>query len=85
MSSSLSSVPEDASFSYRGRRINYCDYGEGPRVVVLTHGLLMNAPSMGMLRARLRHRGFDVHTFGYPSTSATLADNAKEIGPSKKA
>jgi pimeloyl-ACP methyl ester carboxylesterase len=31
-----------SSFTYRGRRIAYREYGGGPRVVVLTHGLLMD-------------------------------------------
>ena len=32
----------EASFTHHGRRISYREYGDGPRVLVLTHGLLMD-------------------------------------------
>lgn len=42
MLSSRRSDPTCPSFTYRGRRICYREYGTGPRVLVLTHGLLMD-------------------------------------------
>ena len=39
----VSSVSRDASFTFRGRRIAYREYGAGPRVVMLIHGLLMDS------------------------------------------
>ncbi len=60
--SSLSSVPSAASFSYRGRRISYCEYGEGPRVVVLTHGLLMDRRMYTKLAPTIAARGHRVIT-----------------------
>ena len=32
----------DGSFRHAGRRLAYSSYGEGPRVVVLLHGLLFS-------------------------------------------
>ena len=31
-----------SSFTHRGRRLSYREYGSGPRAIVLTHGLLMD-------------------------------------------
>jgi len=50
------------SFEYQGRRIAYCDHGEGPRVLVLTHGLLMDQRMFGRLAPALAARGHCVLT-----------------------
>jgi pimeloyl-ACP methyl ester carboxylesterase len=58
----LLSVPLDASFTHRGRRISYCEYGEGPRVLVLTHGLLMDRRMYTKLAPAIAARGYRVIT-----------------------
>jgi len=58
----LSSQPRVASFAYRGRRISYCEHGSGPRVVVLTHGLLMDRRMYTKLAPALAARGHRVIT-----------------------
>jgi pimeloyl-ACP methyl ester carboxylesterase len=58
----LSSVPLDASFTHRGRRISYREYGEGPRVLVLTHGLLMDRRMYTKLAPAIAARGYRVIT-----------------------
>jgi len=35
-------MPSYACFTHRGRQIGYCEHGTGSRVIVLTHGLLMD-------------------------------------------
>ena len=45
------------SFEYEGHRIEYDSYGEGDRLVVLTHGLLMNRRMFGRLGPDLAARG----------------------------
>ncbi len=58
----LSSAPRVASFTHRDRRISYCEYGSGPRVVVLTHGLLMDRRMYTKLAPALAARGHRVIT-----------------------
>ena len=43
MSLSRGSEASYSSFTYRGRRIGYCEHGSGPRAIVLIHGLLMDS------------------------------------------
>jgi pimeloyl-ACP methyl ester carboxylesterase len=43
--------------SYEGHRIEYDSYGEGDRVIVLVHGLLMNRRMFGRLGPALAERG----------------------------
>lgn len=47
---------------YEGRRIAYRVYGSGPRVVVLTHGLLMDGRMFAKLAPLLAERGYRVVT-----------------------
>jgi pimeloyl-ACP methyl ester carboxylesterase len=58
----LSAVPRDASFEYRGRRIAYREYGAGPRVLVLTHGLLMDGRMYSKVAPAIAARGHRVIT-----------------------
>ncbi len=44
-------------FSYEGHRISYDSYGEGKRVLVLVHGLLMNRRMYEPLAPRLARHG----------------------------
>ena len=52
----------EGSFRHHGRRIAYADYGEGERVLVLAHGLLMNRHMYDNLAPELASRGFRVIT-----------------------
>jgi pimeloyl-ACP methyl ester carboxylesterase len=45
------------AFSYEGHRIEYDSYGEGERVLVLVHGLLMNRRMFDRLGPELAGRG----------------------------
>jgi pimeloyl-ACP methyl ester carboxylesterase len=45
------------SFSYEGHRIEYDSYGEGEKVIVLVHGLLMNRRMFDRLAPELASRG----------------------------
>lgn len=58
----VQSRPSDASFSFRGRKIAYREYGSGPRVVVLTHGLLMDGRMYSRLAPAVAERGHRVIT-----------------------
>jgi pimeloyl-ACP methyl ester carboxylesterase len=51
-----------ASFPYRGYRISYRTYGNGPRLVVLTHGLLMDHRMYTRLATMLADAGNRVVT-----------------------
>jgi pimeloyl-ACP methyl ester carboxylesterase len=52
-------VPE---FSYQGRRISYDEYGEGDRLLVLVHGLLLNKHMFDRLAAVMAAHGNRVVT-----------------------
>ena len=54
------SLPPAASFVHRGRRIGYREHGRGGRVVVLTHGLLMDGRMYTKLGPTLAARGHRV-------------------------
>jgi pimeloyl-ACP methyl ester carboxylesterase len=58
----MSSTPEPANFVHDGRRIAYRDYGSGDRVIVLTHGLLMDSRMYTSLAPALAARGHRVVT-----------------------
>lgn len=45
------------SFQYEGHRIEYDSYGDGERLLVLVHGLLMNRRMFGRLGPELAERG----------------------------
>ena len=49
-------------FTYEGRSLAYTDYGEGPRVCVLLHGLLLNQRMHEPLARSLAERGNRVVT-----------------------
>jgi pimeloyl-ACP methyl ester carboxylesterase len=50
-------APLEGSFRYAGHRIAYDVYGEGDRVIVLVHGLLMNRRMFERLGRELASRG----------------------------
>lgn len=58
----VQSRPSDAIFSFRGRRIAYREYGSGPRVVVMTHGLLMDGRMYSRLAPAVAAHGHRVIT-----------------------
>lgn len=55
-------VPVPRSFTHNGRRLAYCEYGAGPRVLVMTHGLLMDRRMFTALAPSVAARGFRVIT-----------------------
>lgn len=57
-----SDLPASQSFVHEGRRIAYRSYGSGSRVVVLTHGLLMDNRMYTKLAPTLAERGNRVIT-----------------------
>jgi len=50
------------SFTFEGRRIAYSEYGSGDRLLVLTHGLLMNRTMYARLAPEMARRGNRVVT-----------------------
>src|SRR3954462_7683637 len=50
------------TFQHEGQRIAYTEYGEGPRSVVLIHGLLLSQRMQAPLARSLADRGFRVIT-----------------------
>jgi pimeloyl-ACP methyl ester carboxylesterase len=50
------------TFSHHGRRLAYRTYGDGPRVVVMTHGLLMDGRMYSALGPTLAEAGYRVVT-----------------------
>src|SRR5688572_12001565 len=60
------SIPSSQSFMHGGRRIAYRVYGEGDRVVVLTHGLLMDSRMFAKLGPAVARHGFRVITVDMP-------------------
>jgi pimeloyl-ACP methyl ester carboxylesterase len=59
---------EAASFTHRGRRIAYRVHGSGPRVIVLTHGLLMDSrmyTHVAPMLAEAGHRVITVDMLGH--------------------
>jgi pimeloyl-ACP methyl ester carboxylesterase len=55
-------TPKDGFVSYGGQRLAYADFGEGERVLVLVHGLLMNRHMYDHLAPEMASRGFRVIT-----------------------
>jgi pimeloyl-ACP methyl ester carboxylesterase len=53
-------TPREGSVLHQGQRIAYADYGEGPRTLVLVHGLLMNRHMYDHLAPEMAARGFRV-------------------------
>lgn len=54
--------PSPQLFEHHGRRIAYREYGAGPRVLVMTHGLLMDSRMFGKLAPAVAARGNRVIT-----------------------
>jgi pimeloyl-ACP methyl ester carboxylesterase len=52
----------EGSFVYDGRRIAYAEFGEGERVLVLAHGLLMNRHMYDHVAPEMAKRGIRVIT-----------------------
>lgn len=52
----------EGSFLYNGQRIEFTDHGEGDRVLVLVHGLLMNRHMYDHLAPEMASRGIRVIT-----------------------
>jgi pimeloyl-ACP methyl ester carboxylesterase len=52
----------EGSFRFNGHRIAFADYGEGDRVLVLAHGLLMNRHMYDNLAPEMASRGLRVIT-----------------------
>src|SRR6476619_7319234 len=52
----------EGSFRYRGHRIAYEEHGEGDRVLILVHGLLMNRRMYDRLAPEMASRGNRVIT-----------------------
>jgi pimeloyl-ACP methyl ester carboxylesterase len=61
-SSGPSVVPEPSSFRCRGHRLAYSVWGQGPRLIVLTHGLLMDQRMYTQLAPTLSAAGHRVVT-----------------------
>ncbi len=55
-------LPQSQSFVHQGRHIAYREYGSGPRVLVLTHGLLMDDRMFSVLAPAVAARGHRVIT-----------------------
>jgi pimeloyl-ACP methyl ester carboxylesterase len=53
---------KEGSFRFNGHRIAFADYGEGDRVLVLAHGLLMNRHMYDKLAPEMASRGLRVIT-----------------------
>jgi pimeloyl-ACP methyl ester carboxylesterase len=56
------STPISGSFEHAGQRLSYSEYGSGPRLVVLLHGLLLNQRMHAALARDLAERGNRVVT-----------------------
>jgi pimeloyl-ACP methyl ester carboxylesterase len=54
--------PKDGYVPFNGQRLAYAEYGEGERVLVLVHGLLMNRHMYDHLAPEIASRGFRVIT-----------------------
>lgn len=81
--------PELSSFTHRGRRIAYQEHGSGPRVIVLTHGLLMDRRMYTKLAPTLAaagHRVITVDMLGhgasdqpYEMTSYSMTEFGRDV------
>jgi pimeloyl-ACP methyl ester carboxylesterase len=54
--------PEDGYVQFNGQRLAYAEFGEGDRVLVLVHGLLMNRHMYDHLAPEMASRGYRVIT-----------------------
>ncbi len=62
----MSRPPPSQHFEHNGRRVAWREYGSGPRVVVLLHGLLMDGRMFVKLAPELAARGYRVLTVDLP-------------------
>jgi len=53
-------TPRSSAFTHDGRRLVYDEYGEGPRTVVLLHGLLLSRKMQAPVAEPLAERGYRV-------------------------
>ena len=51
-----------ATFRFEGHKLSYAEHGDGPRTIVLLHGLLLTKRMHGPLAADLAERGYHVIT-----------------------
>ncbi len=64
-------LPEPLSFTHDGTRVSFREYGAGPKLLVLTHGLLMDDrmyTDLGPRLARMGHRVITVDMPGHGSS-----------------
>src|SRR5260221_2442297 len=61
----------ESSFTHRGLRIAFREYGTGPRAIVLVHGLLMDGRMFEKLAPALVARGNRVLTVDLPGHGAS--------------
>ena len=52
----------------------------GKHLIVLVHGLGRSRPAMHHFAEAFASRGYEVASFGYPSTQASLAEHAARLG-----
>jgi pimeloyl-ACP methyl ester carboxylesterase len=55
-----------SNFVHRGLRISFTEYGSGPRLLVLTHGLLMDGRMFQKIAPPLAQRGYRVIALDLP-------------------
>ncbi|MGE0558969.1 MAG: esterase/lipase family protein [Burkholderiales bacterium] len=55
------------------------DTRNGAEPVIVVHGLWLHGMVMGWLARRIAQRGFDTHTYSYPSVQLTLSENAARL------
>ena len=68
----MAMLPDPQSFTFRGRRVCYREYGSGPKAVVLTHGLLMDSrmyQKLAPVLAAQGHRVITVDMLGHGSSA----------------
>ncbi|CAN5460559.1 alpha/beta fold hydrolase [soil metagenome] len=58
----MNTEPLDGDLLFEGHRLTYSEYGEGERVLVLVHGLLMNRRMYDRLAPEMASRGYRVIT-----------------------
>ncbi len=68
----------EGSFVHRGLRIGYREYGSGPRLVVLVHGLLMDGTMFRRVVPALAARGNRVVTLDLPGHG--LSEQPADMG-----
>jgi pimeloyl-ACP methyl ester carboxylesterase len=67
----VSDLSVQSSFVHRGLRISFREYGQGPRVIVLVHGLLMDGRMFQKVAPALARRGHRVLALDLPGHGAS--------------